>query len=243
MILNSYVRVCADLMFREDFVFSFKRNDDEFYGCCRRFRDLRDVPDRRVDSTADLSIVCLCIITRKYVAFFALFCAQSLLFCHVHMICGTCSRWFRLFSELLQLFQWLYLTQPSSLSAVAQHLVTNLQEAILAGRRTGKPLASLNALWEGLQSVAVPRIPPFLCFSKERMLLLSTDDNLGFEQVSLLPLLSRLDHHSVITLFSAMLCERHIAFVSRHLPTLSSCLQAAVSLLYPFKWQVRRLFH
>lgn len=152
-------------------------------------------------------------------------------------LCG-CSRWFRLFSELLQLFQWLYLTQPSSLSAVAQHLVVNLQEAIIAGRRTGKPLASLNTLWEGLQSAAAPRIPPFLCFSKERMLLLSTDDNLGFEQVSLLPLLSRLDHHSLITLFSAMLCERHIAFVSRHLPTLSSCLQAAVSLLYPFKWQV-----
>ena len=57
-------------------------------------------------------------------------------------------------------------------------------------------------------------------------------------QISLLPLLSRLDVHSLVLLYSAMLCERRIVFVSRHLPTLSACLHAATSLLYPFTWQV-----
>lgn len=149
-----------------------------------------------------------------------------------------CSPWFRLYSELLQLLQWLHMSQPSCIPSVTSYLVSHLEDAVKSGRKTGKPLVSLAALWEGIQASPSPPLPPFLSFSRERFGLLSTDGNPGFEQVSLLPLLSRLDAHSLITLHSALLCERRIAFVSRHLPTLSSCLQAAVSLMYPFTWQV-----
>ena len=51
----------------EEFVFSFKSKDALYYGCCRRFRDLRDLPDRRIDSNGDVTLVCLCIVTSRSV--------------------------------------------------------------------------------------------------------------------------------------------------------------------------------
>ena len=53
---------------REEFVFSFKAQNKLYYGCCRRFRDLRDLPDRRIDSKADVALICVCIITEKWVS-------------------------------------------------------------------------------------------------------------------------------------------------------------------------------
>ncbi len=58
-------------------------------------------------------------------------------------------------------------------------------------------------------------------------------------QVSLSPLLCRLNSASLVVLITAMLCERRIVFVSRNLSVLSACVHAAVSLLFPFEWPVR----
>ena len=162
---------------------------------------------------------------------------------HVFMLLSRvcCSMWFRLFSELLQLIQWLYLSQPSALPAVAQYLVSHLDGVVVDGHKTGKPLPSMSSLWEGIQQTISPRIPPFLCFSKERMLMMPSDidSDTPFDQVSLLPPLSRLDAHSLLVLYTSMLCERRIVFVSRYLSTLSACVHGALSLLYPMTWQVR----
>jgi hypothetical protein len=60
-------------------------------------------------------------------------------------------------------------------------------------------------------------------------------------QISLAPLLSRLGPKTLLVLYTAMICERRILFVSQHLSVLSSCVHAAMSLLFPFEWPVRTL--
>ena len=46
-----------------------RRDDpDKLHGFCRRFRDVRNVGDKRIDSTAgDFSMVCICIVSKRYV--------------------------------------------------------------------------------------------------------------------------------------------------------------------------------
>lgn len=196
-----------------------------------------------MDSVSDVSIVCICIVSSKYERAHAPLPSNYFHFCLHNCVVCFCSMWFRLFSELLQLIQWLYLSQPSALPAVAQYLVNHLDGVVVDGHKTGKPLPSMASLWEGIQQTISPRIPPFLCFSKERMLMMPSDidSDTPFDQVSLLPLLSRLDAHSLLVLYTAMLCERRIVFVSRYLSTLSACVHGALSLLYPMTWQVRLL--
>ncbi len=58
-------------------MFALTRRDDpvKLHGYCRRFRDIRNVGDKRVDSTAgDFSMVCICIVSKKYVPVAACHC-------------------------------------------------------------------------------------------------------------------------------------------------------------------------
>ncbi|KAK7869395.1 hypothetical protein R5R35_000698 [Gryllus longicercus] len=48
---------------------------------------------------------------------------------------------------------------------------------------------------------------------------------------------SAADAHNMAAIFASLLHERRIVFVSRRLPRLSACVQAAASLLYPMHWQ------
>ena len=116
-----------------------------------------------------------------------------------------------MFSELSQLLQWLFISHPSSLPAVAQYLVAQLGPAVATGRSCKKPLPSLGALWEGLQATVSPPIPPFLCFSKERLLLLSTEPSSpGFDQVQP-PVSSRRRHCKLTPPSRACLCDNELA--------------------------------
>jgi hypothetical protein len=79
-------------------------------------------------------------------------------------------------------------------------------------------------------------IPGSLGLVRERLRL---PLNIGLElfDVPLSPLLTRLDPQSILLLYSAMLCERRILFVSNSISVLSSSVHAALALLQPFKWQ------
>jgi hypothetical protein len=54
------------------------------------------------------------------------------------------------------------------------------------------------------------------------------------------PVLRNLSPQNILTIFASMLYERRICFVSSKLTTLSNLVQALVSFIYPFTWQVRR---
>jgi hypothetical protein len=47
-----------------------------------------------------------------------------------------------------------------------------------------------------------------------------------------------LDAINIISVFTSLLLERRVIFIADELSVLSSCVQAAVALLYPFSWQV-----
>lgn len=47
----------------------------------------------------------------------------------------------------------------------------------------------------------------------------------------------RLGPRNFLRLMSAILCERRIMFVAEDLTTLSECVHAATTVLYPFAWQ------
>ncbi|CAM9203810.1 unnamed protein product, partial [Chrysoparadoxa australica] len=51
------------------------------------------------------------------------------------------------------------------------------------------------------------------------------------------PLMLRLHPRTFVQLLGALLCERRIVFVAERLETLTSCVHAAVALMYPFVWQ------
>jgi hypothetical protein len=53
----------------------------------------------------------------------------------------------------------------------------------------------------------------------------------------LVSLLTKLDVTTVIKIFGSMLHERKVVLISRALSTLSLCLEALESMLYPFTWQ------
>jgi hypothetical protein len=57
-------------------------------------------------------------------------------------------------------------------------------------------------------------------------------------QVNFEPLLHMLDAINIISVFTSLLLERRVIFIADELSVLSSCVQAAVALLYPFSWQV-----
>ena len=57
-------------------------------------------------------------------------------------------------------------------------------------------------------------------------------------KVDLDSLLLVMDEKNIVSIFASMLIERRIIFCSSKLSTLSSCVQTAVALLYPFTWQV-----
>jgi hypothetical protein len=56
-------------------------------------------------------------------------------------------------------------------------------------------------------------------------------------QVPITPLLRQMGARGLITVLSALLCERRMIFVSERAQVLSQCIHAAVALLYPFRWQ------
>jgi hypothetical protein len=55
--------------------------------------------------------------------------------------------------------------------------------------------------------------------------------------VNLEPLLTTLDPSNLLKVFASLLVERRVIFSSAKLSTLSSCVQAAIALLYPLNWQ------
>eukprot|EP00118_Oscarella_pearsei_P007882 m.39594 g.39594 ORF g.39594 m.39594 type:complete len:861 (+) comp32763_c0_seq1:143-2725(+) len=62
-------------------------------------------------------------------------------------------------------------------------------------------------------------------------------DSARLEHVDFEPMFSVLGVDKILTLFSALLMERHIIFSAKKLSTLSNCVHASVALLYPFSWQ------
>lgn len=77
---------------------------------------------------------------------------------------------------------------------------------------------------------AAPRLEPFRFNRPEQESSLS-----GFADFK--ALLTTIDPFTIVTILMALLMERRVIFISRKLSTLSSCVQAAVALLYPFSWQ------
>ncbi|ELR17283.1 DENN (AEX3) domain containing protein [Acanthamoeba castellanii str. Neff] len=63
------------------------------------------------------------------------------------------------------------------------------------------------------------------------------DSDSMFDYVNFEPLLHMLDAINVISVFTSLLVERRVIFIADELSVLSSCVQAAVALLYPFSWQ------
>mmetsp|Transcript_37836 Transcript_37836/g.95089 ORF Transcript_37836/g.95089 Transcript_37836/m.95089 type:complete len:750 (+) Transcript_37836:78-2327(+) len=63
------------------------------------------------------------------------------------------------------------------------------------------------------------------------------DNDSVFDYITFRPLLKRLDPANVIHLFTSILVERRIIFVSEQLSYLSDCTNAALTLISPFEWQ------
>mmetsp|Transcript_18400 Transcript_18400/g.71098 ORF Transcript_18400/g.71098 Transcript_18400/m.71098 type:complete len:729 (-) Transcript_18400:243-2429(-) len=63
------------------------------------------------------------------------------------------------------------------------------------------------------------------------------DSDSQLEHVDLDTLLLVLDPMNILSVFASLLLERRTIFCSTKLSTLSSCVQTAVALLYPFTWQ------
>lgn len=63
------------------------------------------------------------------------------------------------------------------------------------------------------------------------------DSDSQLEHVDLDTLLLVLDPMNILSVFASLLLERRTIFCSSKLSTLSSCVQTAVALLYPFTWQ------
>eukprot|EP01090_Pellita_catalonica_P009999 TRINITY_DN2124_c0_g1_i2.p1 TRINITY_DN2124_c0_g1~~TRINITY_DN2124_c0_g1_i2.p1 ORF type:complete len:828 (+),score=103.40 TRINITY_DN2124_c0_g1_i2:32-2515(+) len=62
-------------------------------------------------------------------------------------------------------------------------------------------------------------------------------DSSMFDYINFEPLLHNLDTLNILSIFSSLLLERRIIFVSTTLHTLSAVVEASVALLYPFRWQ------
>ncbi len=56
-------------------------------------------------------------------------------------------------------------------------------------------------------------------------------------QLSVEPLFEQLSVENVLRVFSAVLCEQRIVFVSRSLTVLSECVHAAAAMIAPLEWQ------
>mmetsp|Transcript_1460 Transcript_1460/g.1861 ORF Transcript_1460/g.1861 Transcript_1460/m.1861 type:complete len:633 (-) Transcript_1460:56-1954(-) len=63
------------------------------------------------------------------------------------------------------------------------------------------------------------------------------DSDSLLEHIDLDTILTSLDETNILIIFAGLLVERRIIFCSEHLSTLSSCIQTAVALVYPFMWQ------
>jgi len=63
------------------------------------------------------------------------------------------------------------------------------------------------------------------------------DSDSLLEHINLDTLLTSLSERNILIVFIALLIERRIIFCSEQLSTLSSCIQTAVALVYPFTWQ------
>ena len=130
----------------------------------------------------------------------------------------------RFFSHCLQLLHASRLVNGASAEELARKLIA----FSTAPPGSVIPLRSLAS--------ASKSIPGSLGLARERLRL---PLNIGLElfDVPLSPLLTRLDPQSILLLYSAMLCERRILFVSNSISVLSSSVHAALALLQPFKWQ------
>ncbi|XP_062512817.1 DENN domain-containing protein 2D-like isoform X2 [Corticium candelabrum] len=71
----------------------------------------------------------------------------------------------------------------------------------------------------------------------EELVLRRPLDSDRLEHVKFETLFTKLGVARVLSLFAAMLMERHIIFSASKLSTLSECVHAAAALLYPFSWQ------
>jgi hypothetical protein len=177
----------------EEFVFANLVPDRKLYGFCRRFRDVKPFGDNRVDSAAgDLTIVAS--VSSAISAWLPRWRATARSGC-VNACCAMlCAMYhqrrtyFKLYSQLLQLFQWLYLYQSSSISAASQYLVTNLplleRRSVVGAAPPVSLTQAMATFWSGLQQAITPSVPAMLCFNKERLSLVAPGVTHPFEQVS-----------------------------------------------------------
>lgn len=63
------------------------------------------------------------------------------------------------------------------------------------------------------------------------------DSDSQLEHLEVGDILTELDDRNIVLIFVSLLLERRVIFCSSKLSTLSSCIQAAVALLYPLTWQ------
>jgi hypothetical protein len=71
----------------------------------------------------------------------------------------------------------------------------------------------------------------------------NSQDELVYGLTHFWKLLHCLDAFSIVRIVVAMMLERRMIFISSKPGYLGDCVQAAVSLLYPFQWQVILSFH
>jgi len=142
---------------------------------------------------------------------------QVLCFCIVSFI--PC---FKIFSEILSEMM-VRRTSPSVLD----------EWTIFLDKIYTKPLPEPG----GTLVVSVPNLSGFGESNATYAFQRPEDSESLLDHVNFEPLLRYLDPKSVVAIFASLLAERRIVFTADRLSTLSSCVQAAVAVLYPFTWQ------
>jgi hypothetical protein len=95
---------------------------------------------------------------------------------------------------------------------------------------------SLFSFLESLRSMEVPAPGGHITVPNRPPLTVVRPETGSLSDYALAPLLSTFPANPIIQLFASLLFERRIIIISSDLERISSCVQAAVSALYPFAW-------
>jgi DENN (AEX-3) domain/uDENN domain len=229
----------------DEFIFTLTPKDEpHVYGFCRRYRvgtpsvngrlDLTPYTSANLDdASAAPAFQCICILSERYVVLFLLFniiCFQNGAFKCIypslfifHYFLSSSRPYHRFFGHCLQLLH-------------AARLAGGPVALKLARMLIGFSAAPPGAILPLRSLMSAAQIPGSLQFPREK-LRVPTSVGLPYFDVPLAPLLNRLDVDALLMLYTAMLAERRIMFVAQAIPTLTSCVHAAIALLQPFEWQ------
>eukprot|EP00002_Diphylleia_rotans_P029658 TRINITY_DN6054_c0_g1_i8.p1 TRINITY_DN6054_c0_g1~~TRINITY_DN6054_c0_g1_i8.p1 ORF type:complete len:677 (+),score=130.66 TRINITY_DN6054_c0_g1_i8:54-2084(+) len=132
--------------------------------------------------------------------------------------------YYSLYSNILHIASQLLLMDGQALMRIPDHIPRPLLHFLSSVLKHPFPMAG--------ESFSVSASD-----SSEYRLMRPEEDDAFLSEISYTALFASMSLNQVLSLFSLLLSQRRILFVSSNTNKLSSCCHAATSLLYPFSWQ------